>query len=119
MSESLSLLSEVCGGGGGGGGESGGVIDVVKPTEFWSTDLELPSVVESSLTCNLLMSTSAVDSPMQLGVRRSACSSSSKAVFGGGGAPSRVSKSKWILRREGAARNITQFPSSDQRIIRC
>ena len=85
MSESLSLLSEVGGGGGGGGGESGGVIDVVEPAEFWSTDLEFPSVVESSLTCSWLMSTSAVDGPLQLGVRRSACSISSKDVFGGGG----------------------------------
>ena len=42
MSESLSLLSEVS----GGGGESGGVIDVLGPAEFWSTELELPSVVE-------------------------------------------------------------------------
>ena len=103
MSESLSLLSEVGGGGGGGGGESGGVIDVVKPVEFWSMDLELPSVVESSSTCSWLMSTSAVDGPLQLGVRRYTCSISSKAVFGGGGAPSCVGKSKWILWREGAA----------------
>ena len=45
MFESLSLLSKVGGGGGGGGGESGGVIDVVGLAEFWSTELELPSVV--------------------------------------------------------------------------
>ena len=84
MSESLSLLSGVGGGGGGGGGESGGVIDVVGPVEFWSTDLELPSVVESSSTCSQLMSTSAVDGPLQLCVRRSVCSISSKAVLSGG-----------------------------------
>ena len=103
MYESLSLLSEVGGGGGVGGGESGGVIDVVEPVEFLSTDLELLSVVESSLTCNWLMSTSAVDGPLQLCVCRFACSISSKAVIGGGVAPSCVGRSKWILRREGAA----------------
>ena len=94
MFESLSLLSEVGGGGGGGGGESGGVIDLVEPTEFWSTDLELPSVVESSSTCSRLISNSAVDGPLQLFVRRSDCLISSKLVFGGGGAPSCVGKSK-------------------------
>ena len=102
MSESLSLLSEFEGGGGGGGGESGGVIDVVEPAEFWSTDLELPLVVESSSTCSWLMLTSAVDGPLQLGVRRSTCSIYSKAVFGKGVAPSCVGKSKWILRKDGA-----------------
>ena len=85
MSESLSLLSEVGGGGGWGGGESGGVIDVVELVEFWSMDLELPSVVESSSTCSRLMSTSVVDIPLQLFVRRSDCLISSKAVLGGGG----------------------------------
>ena len=84
MSESLSLLLEVGGGGGGSGGESGGVIDVVEPIEFWSTDLELPSVIESSSTCSRLMSTSAVDGPLQLCVCRSAGLISSKAVLGGG-----------------------------------
>ena len=79
MSELLSLLSEF--GGGGGGGESGGVIDVVVPTEFWSTKLALPSVVESSLTCIRLMSISVVDGPLQLCVRRSECSISSKVVL--------------------------------------
>ena len=102
MSESLSLLSEVGRGGGGGGGESGGVIDVVRPAEFWSTELELPSVVKSSSTCSRLMSTSAIDGPLQLGVHRSACLISSKAVFGRRGTPSCVGKSKWILQREGA-----------------
>ena len=100
MSESLSLLSEVGEGGGGGGGESGGVIDVVVPAEFWSTELVLPSVIESLSTCSQLISTSAVDGPLQLCVRRSDCVISSKSVLGGGGAPSCVSKSKWILRRE-------------------
>ena len=85
MSKSLSLLSKVGGGGGVGGGESGGVIDVVGPAEFWSTELELPSVIESSSTCSWLMSTSAVDGPLQLCVRRSNCSISSKAVLGEGG----------------------------------
>ena len=103
MSKSLSLFSEVGRGGGGGGGESGGVIDVVEPVEFWSADLELPLVVESSSTCSRLMLTSAVDGPLQLCVHRSTCSISSKVVLGGGGAPSCVGKSKWILRREGAA----------------
>ena len=87
MSESLSLLSKVGGGGGGGGGEIGGVIDLVKPTEFQSTDLELPSVVESSSTCSRLMSTSAVDGPLQLFVHSFECSSSYKVVFGVWGCP--------------------------------
>ena len=65
-------------------------------------ELELPSVVESSSTCSRLMSTTAVNGPLQLCVRRSACSISSKFVLGRGGAPSCVGKSKWILRREGA-----------------
>ena len=103
MSESISLLLEVGGGGGGGGGESGGVIDVVEPAEFWSMDLELPLVIDLSSTCSQLMSTSDVDGPLQLCVRRSACSISSRVVFGRGGAPSCVGKSKWILWREGAA----------------
>ena len=103
MSESLSLLLEVSGGGGGGGRESGGVIDVVRPAEFWSTKLDLPLVVKSSSTCSRLMSTSVVDGPLQIFVRRYACSISSKAVLGGGGAPSCVGKSKWILWREGVA----------------
>ena len=84
MSESLSLLSEVGGGGCGGGGESCGVTDVVEPVEFWSTDLELLLVIESSSTCSQLMSTFAVDGPLQLCVRRSNCLISSKAVLGRG-----------------------------------
>ena len=102
MSESLSLLSDVGGGGGGGGGESGGVIDVVVPAEFWSTKLVLLSVIVS-LTCSHLMSTSTVDGPLQLCVHRLACSISSRVVLGWEGTPSCVGKSKWILRREGAA----------------
>ena len=103
MSESLSLISEVGGVGGVGGGESGGVVDVVGPAEFWSTELALPLVIESSSTCSRLMSTSAIDGPQQLFVHRSDCSISSKDVFGEGGAPSCVDKSKWILRREASA----------------
>ena len=53
------------------------------------------------------MSNSAVDGLLQLLVRRSDCSISSKAVFGRGGAPSCVSKSKWILRWEGATGKVT------------
>ena len=103
MFESLSLLSEFGGGGGGGGGEGGGVIDVVVPVEFWSMKLAFPSVVDSSSTCSRLMSTSAIDGPLQLFVHISYCLIYSKAIFGMGGAPSCVGKSKWILRREGAA----------------
>ena len=60
-------------------------------------------VVNSSSTCIRVMSTSAIDGPLQLFGRSSKCSVSSKAVCGGGGTPSCVGKSKWILRREGAA----------------
>ena len=49
------------------------------------------------------MSTSAVDGPLQLFGCISECSVSSKAVFGRGGIPSCVGKSKWILRWEGAS----------------
>ena len=98
MSELLSLLLEF---GGVGGGESGGIVDVVAPTEFWSTELVPPSVVESSSTYSWLLWISTFDGPLKLCVRRSACSIPSKAVLGGGGAPSYVGKSKWILQREG------------------
>ena len=84
MSKSLSLLSGVGGGGGGGGNEGGGIIGVFVPTEFWSTELLFSSVVKSLLTCSRLMSTSAVDGPLQLFVHSSDCSISSKVVFGGG-----------------------------------
>ena len=84
MSKSISLLSEVGGGGGGGGGESGGVIDVVIPAKFWSTELPFSPVVESSSTCSRLMSTSAVDGPLQLFSHSSEWSVFSKAIFGGG-----------------------------------
>ena len=103
MSESLSLLLGGGSGGGGGGDEGGEVICVFISMKLWSKQLSFPPVVDSSSTCSRLMSTSAVDGPLQLFVHSSECSISSKAVFGGGGAPSCVSKSKWILRREGAA----------------
>ena len=103
MSESLSLLSGGGGGGGMGGGEGGGVIGVFVFVELWSTELLFSSVFDSSLTCSRLMSTSAIDGSLQLFVCSKECSISSKAVFGGGGAPSCVGKSKWILRWEGAA----------------
>ena len=91
----MSLLSEVGGGGGGGGDEGGGVIGVFVFVELWSTELAFPSIVNSSSTCSRLMSTSAVDGPLQLFIHSSRCSVSSKAVFyGEGGAPSCVGKSK-------------------------
>ena len=103
MLESLSLLSGGGSGGCGGGDEGGGVIGVFVFAKIWSTKLSFPLVVNSSSTCSCLMSTSAVDGPLQLFVHRFACSISSKAVLGGGGAPSCVGKSKWILRLEGVA----------------
>ena len=103
MSESLSLLSKVGGVGGVGGGESGGVVDVVTPAEFWLTELVPPSVVDSSSTYSGLLWISIVDGPLELCVHRSDSLISSKVVLGWGGAPSCVGKSKWILRREGAA----------------
>ena len=62
-----------------------------------------PLVVDSWSTCTCLVPTSPVSGPLQLLVRRSDCLISSKAVLGGGGTPSCVSKSKWILQREGVA----------------
>ena len=103
MSESLSLLSEVGGVRGVGGGESGGVVDVVGPAGVWSTELVLPSVVDSSSMYSGLLWISTADGPLQLCVRRSICLISSKAVLGEGGAPSCAGKSKWILWREGAS----------------
>ena len=103
MSKSLSLLSGGGSGGGGGGDEGGGVICVFISVELWPKELPFPSVVDSLSTCSRLMSTSAVDGPLQLCVRSSECFVSSKVVFGGGGSPSCASKSKWILRLEGAA----------------
>ena len=100
MSESLSLLSGDGGGGGGGGCEGGGVIGVFFSAELWSTEIAFPLVVDSSSTCSWLMSTSAIDGPLQLFVHNSECSISSKVVSSGGSAPSCVGKSKWILRRE-------------------
>ena len=84
MSESISLLSEVGGVGGVGGGESGGIVDVVAPAEFWSTELVPPSMVDSSVSYSGLLWISTVNGPLQLCVRRSACSISSKAILGGG-----------------------------------
>ena len=85
MSESLSLLSEVGGGGGGDGGESGGFIDIVGPAGFWSTELVLPLVVDSSLTYSGLLWISTIDGPLKLCVCMAACSIPSKDVLGGGG----------------------------------
>ena len=103
MSESLSLLSSG-GGGGGGGGVGGGVIFLVFSMELL-TELSFPSVlfVISSSTSNRLMSTLSVDVQLHLFVHSSECYVSSKAVFGRGGSPSCVGKSKWILRLEGTA----------------
>ena len=103
MSESLSLLLEFGGVRGVGGGESGGIVDVVTPAEFWSMKLVPPSMVDSSSSYSGLLWISTIDGPLKLCVHRSACSISSKVVLGGGGAPSCVGKSKWILRREDAA----------------
>ena len=83
MSKPLSLLSGGGGGGGGGGVEGGGVIGVFVSIELWSMELPFPLVVDSSLNCNRLMSTSAIDGPLQLFVHSSECSISSKVVFGG------------------------------------
>ena len=84
MSESLSLLLEGGSSGGGGGDEGGGVIGVFVHVEFYLTEPLFSSVVESLLTCSWLMSTSVVDGPLQIFVRKSDWSISSKAVFGGG-----------------------------------
>ena len=97
MSESLSLIL------GGGGGDSGGVIGLFVFARLWLTKLSFPSVVNSSSIDNRLMSTSSVDGLLQLFVHSFECCVSSKAVFGEGGAPSCVGKSKWILRLEGTA----------------
>ena len=104
MSESLSLLS-LGGGSGGGGGVGGGVICLVLSTELSSTERSFPSVVfvVSSSTSIRLLSTSSVDVQLQFFVRSSECLMFSKVVFGRGGAPSCVGKSKWILQLEGTA----------------
>ena len=78
------------------------VIGLFVSAGLWSTELLFLSVVDSSSTSNWLMSTSTVDGPLQLFVLSSECCVYSKSVFGGGGAPSCVSKSKWILWLEGA-----------------
>ena len=102
MSESLPLLSGGGGDGGGGGGEIGGVINLFFSVGLWSMELLFPSIVDSSSTGSRLVSTSAVDGPLQLFVCSSECSVSSKVVFGMGGVPSCVNKSKWILWLEGS-----------------
>ena len=83
MSKSLSLLSGGGGGGGGGGGD--GVICLVLYVEL-SMKLSFLSVVFviSSSTSSLLVSASFVDVQLQLFVRISECSVSSKAVSGRG-----------------------------------
>ena len=101
MSESLSLLSDGGGGGGVCGGERGGVVDIVEPEEFWSTELVPPSVVDFALYSGLLWIW-IVDGPLELCKLRSDSWISSKAVCGRGGSPSCVGKSKWILRKDGA-----------------
>ena len=106
MSELLSLLSDGGGGGGVGGGERGGVVDTVKPVElqmgFWSTELRLPSVVDSFTSYSGLLIIYLLTSPLSLCVLRSDSWMSSKVVCGRGGAPSCVGRSKWILRKEGS-----------------
>ena len=106
MSESLSLLSDGGGGGGVGGGESGGVVDTVEPVGlqmgFWSTELMLPSVVDSVSSYSGLLIICLLDDPLSLCVPRSDSWVSSKVVCGRGGAPSCVGRSKWILRKEGS-----------------
>ena len=79
MSDSLSLLS-------GDGGGGGGFICLFFSLELSSTKLSFLSVVfvVSSSTSNRLVSTSSVDVQLQLSVRGSECSVSSKAVFGRG-----------------------------------
>ena len=106
MSESLSLLSEVGMVGGVGGGERGGVDDIVEPVGvtvgFWSTELVPPSVVDSFSPYSGLLIIFLFCGPLSLCVLRSDSWISSKVVCGRGGAPSCVSRSKWILRKEGS-----------------
>ena len=96
MSKSLSLLSKFGGVEGVGGGERGGVVDIVEPEDFWSTELVPLSVVDFASYSGLLW-ICIVDGPLELCVLRSDSWISSKAVCGRGGAPSCVGKSKWIL----------------------
>ena len=109
MSESLSLLSDDVGGEGGGGG--GGVVrgGVVESAEsvgvtmgFWSTELVLPSGVDSFSSNSGLVIICLRNDPLSLGVLRSDSYVSLEDVCGRGGAPSCVGRSKWILRKEGA-----------------
>ena len=104
MSESLSL-SYLGGGGGGGGGGDIGLFCLFFCEKLLSTELSFSLVVLVaiySLTSSRSGSTSPVDVQLQLFVYNSKFSVSSKAVFGRGGAPSCVGRSKWILRKEGA-----------------
>ena len=70
MSESLSLLSDGGGGGGVGGGERGGVVDTVEPVRlqmgFWSTELMLPSVVDSFSPYSGLLIICLLNGPLSL-----------------------------------------------------
>ena len=110
MSESLSLLSDDVGGGGGGGGGVGVVrVGVVESDEsvgvtmgFWSTELVLPSGVDSVSSKSGLLIICLLIDPLSLCVLNSDSFVSSEVVCGRGGAPSCVGRSKWILRKEGA-----------------
>ena len=106
MSESLSLLSEVGGVGGLGGVVRGGVVESDKSVGvmmgFWSTELVLPSGVDSFSSNSGLVIICLRKDPLSLGVLRSDSCISSEDVCGRGGAPSCVGRSKWILRKEGA-----------------
>ena len=111
MSESLSLLSDDVEGGGGGGSGGGGVVrgGVIESAEsvgvtmgFWSTELVLASGVDSLFSNSGLVIICLRKDPLSLGVLRSDSCVSSEDVCGRGGAPSCVSRSKWILRKEGA-----------------
>ena len=91
MSKSLSLLSDDVGGGGGGGG--GGVVrgGVVESAEsvgvtmgFWSTELVLPSVVDSFSSKSGLLIIFLLNDPLSLCVLRSDSCVSSEVVCGRG-----------------------------------
>ena len=110
MSESLSLLSDDVGGGGGGGG-GGGVVrggfdesveSVGVMMGFWSTELVLPSVVDSFSSNSGLLIICLLNDPLSLCVLKSDSCVSFEVVCGRGGAPSCVGRSKWILKQEGA-----------------
>ena len=107
MSESLSLLYDDVGGGGGGGDVvRGGVVESVESVGvtmgFWSTELVLPSGVDSFSSNSRLLIICLLNVPLSLCMLRSDSCVSSEVVCGRGGAPSCVGRSKWILRKEGA-----------------